>query len=60
MNVSNILIITEVTAIETTHWTNTHDSFETVGKCVLDVEVMTQVRTVSIQYEVLKTKFLHK
>ena len=39
--------------------TDTHNSFKAVGKCVFNVEIMTQVRTVSIQYEVLKTKFLH-
>jgi len=39
---------------------NTHNSFKTVGKSMFNVEIMTQIRAMSIQNEVLKTKFLHK
>ena len=39
---------------------HTHNSFKTVGKSMFDIEVMTQVWAVSIQDEVLQTKFLHK
>jgi len=50
-----------MTAIQTsTQDKNTHNSFKTVGKRMLDVEFVVEVRTVSIQYEVLKTNFLYK
>jgi len=37
---------------------NTQDGFKAVGKSMFDVEVVTQVRAMSVQYEMLKAELL--
>ena len=43
----------------TTEWP-THDGFKAVGESVFNVEVVTEVGSVSVQDEMLQTNLLHK